>query len=137
MIGVGTNVLKALAAMLLLTAGLSVFITPWRAVRGRRADLALLRMLGSPPRRIAGLLLCEAWWLAALATALGLVLGHALSLLISRLLQLDHSILTAGWSWPPDLWVVPVLALCQAVLSALLPAREACNVSVFELLQPR
>ena len=59
MVGIGTDVLRAFAGVLLLTAGLSVFIALWSAVRERRADLALLRMLGAPPRKIAGLLLVE------------------------------------------------------------------------------
>jgi len=45
MLGLGTDVLRAFAAVLLLTAALSVFIALWSAVRERRGDLALLRML--------------------------------------------------------------------------------------------
>ena len=60
---------QALAGVLLLTAVLSVFIALWGAVRERRADLALLRMLGAPPGKVAGLLVCEALWLALLNCA--------------------------------------------------------------------
>lgn len=137
MIGVGTNVMKALASVLLLTAALSVFIALWSAVRERRADLALLRMLGAPPHRVAGLLLCEALWLALLASLLGLAAGQALVALMGWALQLEQSVLIGGLIWPAELAVVPVLALGVAVLSALLPAWEAYRVSVFELLQSR
>ena len=137
MIGVGTNVMKALSSVLLLTAALSVFIALWSAVRERRADLALLRMLGAPPRRVAGLLLCEALWLALVATLLGLGAGQALVVLMGWALQLEQSVLIGGLVWPAELAVVPVLALGVAVLSALLPAWEAYRVSVFELLQSR
>ncbi len=67
LLGIGIDVLRAFAAVLLLTAGLSVFIALWSAVRERQGDLALLRLLGAPPRRLAALLLCEAMWLASLA----------------------------------------------------------------------
>ena len=137
MVGVGIDVLRALAGVLLLTAGLSVFIALWSAVRERRADLALLRMLGAPPRKIAGLLLCEALWLALLATLLGLLLGQGLLALMAWMLQLDNSVLIGGMSWPIELMVVPVLALGVAFASALLPAWEAYRISVFELLQSR
>ena len=137
MIGVGTNVMKALASVLLLTAALSVFIALWSAVRERRADLVLLRMLGAPPHRVAGLLLCEALWLALLASLLGLAAGQALVALMGWALQLEQSVLIGGLIWPAELAVVPVLALGVAVLSALLPAWEAYRVSVFELLQSR
>ena len=137
MVGVGTDVLRALAGVLLLTAGLSVFIALWGAVRERRADLALLRMLGAPPARVAGLLLCEALWLALLATVLGVLAGQGLTALLAWTLQLEKSVLIGALSWPVELVSVPVLALGVALASALLPAWEAYRVSVFELLQSR
>jgi putative ABC transport system permease protein len=137
MVGVGTDVLRALAGVLLLTAGLSVFIALWGAVRERRADLALLRMLGAPPGKVAGLLLCEALWLALLATALGVLGGQGLTALLAWALQLEKSVLIGALSWPVELVSVPVLAFGVALASALLPAWEAYRVSVFELLQSR
>ena len=137
MLGVGTDVLKALSGVLLLTAGLSVFIALWSAVRERRADLALLRMLGAPPRKIAGLLLCEALWLALLACLLGLAAGQGLMALLALALQLDKSVLLGIFVWPMELVLVPVLALGVAWGASLLPAWEAYRVSVFELLQSK
>jgi putative ABC transport system permease protein len=137
MVGVGLEVLRALAGVLLLTAGLSVFIALWGAVRERRADLALLRMLGAPPRKVAGLLLCEALWLALLATVLGVLAGQGLTALLGWALQLEKSVLIGALSWPVELVSVPCLALGVALASALLPAWEAYRVSVFELLQSR
>jgi putative ABC transport system permease protein len=137
MVGIGTDVLRAFAGVLLLTAGLSVFIALWSAVRERRADLALLRMLGAPPRKIAGLLLTEALWLALLATVLGVLAGQGVTALMAWALQLEHSVLIGALSWPVELLVVPVLAFGVALLSSALPAWEAYRVSVFELLQSR
>jgi putative ABC transport system permease protein len=137
MIGVGTDVMRALAGVLLLTAGLSVFIALWSAVRERRADLALLRMLGAPPRKVAALLLCEALWLALLATLIGVLAGQELMAALAWFLQLDKSVLIGGLSWPVELWSVPALAVGVALLSALLPAYEAYRMSVSELLQSR
>ena len=135
MVGLGTDVLRAFAGVLLLTAGLSVFIALWSAVRERRADLALLRMLGAPPRKIAGLLLVEALWLAVLATVIGMLAGQGLMALLGWALQLEQSVLMGGITWPIELLAVPALALAVALASALLPAWEAFRVSGFELLQ--
>lgn len=137
MLGLGTDVLRAFAGVLLLTAGLSVFIALWSAVRERRADLALLRMLGAPPRKVAALLLSEALWLGLVAAVLGLLLGQACTAALAWLLQLDNSLLIGGVVWPVELWVVPALALGVSLLSALLPAIGAYRVSVLELLQSR
>jgi putative ABC transport system permease protein len=137
MLGLGTDVLRAFAGVLLLTAGLSVFIALWSAVRERKADLALLRMLGAPPAKVAALLLCEALWLGVLASVVGLLLGQAFTGALAWLLQLDNSLLIGGVLWPVQLWVVPCLALGVSLVSALLPTFAAYRVSVLELLQSR
>ena len=137
MLGLGTDVLRAFAGVLLLTAGLSVFIALWSSVRERRADLALLRMLGAAPRKVAVLLLCEAVWLALVASVLGLLLGQGFVTALAWFLQLNNTLLIGGLVWPVALLGVPALALSVSLLSALLPTWSAYRVSVLELLQHR
>ena len=137
LLGLGTDVLRAFAAVLLLTAALSVFIALWSAVRERRGDLALLRMLGASPAKVAALLLSEALWLGLLASILGLTLGQGFAAALGWFLQLDNSLLVGGLVWPTTLAVVPGLALLVSLGAALLPALGAYRVSVLELLQTR
>ena len=137
MLGIGTDVLQAFAAVLLLTAGVSVFVALWSAVRERRADLALLRMLGASPPKIAALLLGEALWLAILAAMIGVAGGQALTALIAWMLELDNSLLIGGMVWPVELLLVPALACGVSLAAAILPALGAYRVSVLELLQAR
>ena len=137
MVGVGTDVLRGFGAVLLLTAGLSVFIALWNAVRERRADLAMLRMLGASPQKIAGLVLCEALLLALMATAIGLAAGHALTGLIGQWLQAERSIALTGWIWLPTEWWVPALGCGVALFAALPPALGAYRLDVTTLLNSR
>ena len=71
LLGVGLDLLRALALLLLGVAGLSVFVALMHAVREREPDLAMLRMLGASPRRVAAVL----WLESALLALLGLLLG--------------------------------------------------------------
>ena len=137
MLGLGTDVLRAFAAMLLLTAALSVFIALWNAVRERRADLALLRMLGAPPARIATLLVTEGLWLGVLASVLGLLLGQLFMQALAHFLGLENSLMVGGMVWQLELLLVPALALGVSLLAALLPALGAYRSDVLELLQVR
>jgi len=134
MLGVGTRLLQGLGAVLLLVAGLSVFIALWGAVRERRADIAMLRMLGAPPRRVGLLLLCEALWLAALACVLALLLAQGLSLLAGGLWAQGQGLAIDQGQWPSRLVFVPALALGVALLAAALPAFSAYRVDVASLL---
>lgn len=137
MVGVGTDVLRGFGVVLLLTAGLSVFIALWNAVRERRADLAMLRMLGAPPARVAGLVLCEALLLAVLAIVLGLAAGHGLAHAVGAWLQSERSLVLTGAIWLPAEWGVVALGLVVATLAALLPAIGAYRLDVTALLQSR
>ena len=134
LLGVGADVLRAFGGVLLAVAALSVFIALWNAVRERRADLAMLRMLGAPPGRVAGLVLCEALWLASLASALGLLLGHALAHGLGWALQAQGLLPVTGWIWLPAEAGVPLLAAGVAALAALLPAVQAYRTDVADLL---
>lgn len=136
LVGVGSDLLRGFGAVLLAVASLSVFIALWHAVRERRADLAMLRMLGAPPRRVAALLLAEAWWLALLATVLGLLLGHGLTALLGWLVPSDQAMGLGGALLLADELWVPVWAFGVATLAALLPAWQAYRVDVAELLNP-
>lgn len=137
MLGVGSEVLRGVGAVLLLTAGLSVFIAFWTAVRERRADLAMLRMLGATPAKVASLLLCEALWLALLASLLGLAAGHGLTALVGYLLEAQRSLPMTGRIWvPAEAWV-PAAAVTVATLAALIPVISAYRVDVAQLLNTR
>ena len=137
MMSVGSDVLRGFGAVLLLTAGLSVFIALWNAVRERRFDLAMLRMLGASPGKLAALLLCEALWLALLASALGLLGGHLLTGLVGLLLQTEKSLPVSGWLLlGAEVWI-PLVAVLVAVLAALMPALGAYRADAGELLNTR
>jgi putative ABC transport system permease protein len=137
MLGVGSEVLRGVGAVLLFTAALSVFIAFWNAVRERRADLAMLRMLGATPAKVAALLLCEALWLAVLASVLGLAAGHGLTALVGYLLEAQRSLPVTGRIWvPAEAWI-PAAAVAVATLAALIPALSASRVDVAQLLNSR
>ena len=137
MLGLGTDVLRAFAGMLLLTAGLSVFIALWNAVRERRGDLALLRMLGAPASRISVLLMTEALWLALLSALCGLALGQGFVLGLGWALGLQSQLMATGLLWPNTLWAVPALATLVALCAAVLPVWQAYRSDVLQLLQSK
>lgn len=134
LLGVGADVLRALGGVLLAVATISVFIALWNAVRERRADLAMLRMLGAPPVRVGGLLLCEALWLALLASLLGVAAGHLLTAIVGQMLQAQNAMPVSGAVWLVQEWTVPLLAAAVACVAALLPTVQAYRVDVADLL---
>lgn len=137
MVGVGTQVLQAMAAVLLLTSAMGLFIALWSSVREREPDLAMLRMLGASPGRVAGLVVCEASWLALMASLMGLALGHGLTSLVGFMLEAQRSLSLSGWVLVPAEALAVLTVWLLALLAAGLPARVAYRVDVSQLLESR
>jgi len=130
LIGVGVDVLRAFALVLILSAGLSVFIALYNALNDRRYDLAVMRTLGASPRRLLLLLLFEGLLLAAAGAALGLLFGHVMAEGLGHVLKAAQQAEITGLAWVmEELWVV-ALALGTGIAAALLPAWRAYRTDI-------
>lgn len=129
-IGVGVDVLRGFALVLILSAALSVFIALYNALSERRYDLAIMRTLGASPAKLMMLMLSEGLLLAALGGALGIVLGHALAEVLGWMLREAQQIEITGWAWVDAEWGLIALALGVGVAAALLPAWRAYRTDI-------
>jgi putative ABC transport system permease protein len=133
--------LNVLALVALFTGGLLVFSTQALAVVQRRAQLALLRVLGMTGRQIRAGLLAEALLVGAIGALAGIALGHVGAELVIRHLGAD---LGAG-QFPglrPEVQVDPLglalfalLGLATAVAGSLAPTLEAARAPAAQALK--
>jgi putative ABC transport system permease protein len=134
MLGVGIEVLRAFGFVLVLTAGLSVFIALTNALEERRYDLAVMRMLGATRGKLMALLVVEGVALAAAGAVIGLALGHALTEVLGAALRAQQQVPVSGWTWDwSELWLV-ALALGVGAAAALVPAWRASRAEVAPVL---
>jgi putative ABC transport system permease protein len=121
-------------AVLVLVAGLSVFIALLNALEDRRYDLAVMRMLGASPARLMGLLLLEGAVLSLLGGIAGILLGHLLAEALGAALQAAQQPAVTGWAWQArELWLL-ALAVGVGLAAALLPAWRAYRAEVAPVL---
>ena len=133
-VGVGVEAMRAFAIVLIIAAGLSVFIALYTALEERRYDLAVMRTLGAAPGRLFGLLIMEGVVLAALGTLIGLALGHALAATLGAWLESQQQYPVTGLAWrAEELWLAAV-ALGVGLIAALLPAWRAYRTDVSRTL---
>jgi putative ABC transport system permease protein len=134
MIGVGADVLRVFGLVLVLVAGLSVFIALLNALEDRRYDLAVMRMLGASRAKLMGLLLLEGAVLSLLGGIAGILLGHVLAEALGAALQAAQQPAVTGWAWQArELWLL-ALAVGVGLAAALLPAWRAYRAEVAPVL---
>jgi putative ABC transport system permease protein len=134
MIGVGVEVLRAFALVLLAAAGLSIFIALYNAMEERRYDLAIMRMLGASPGKLMRLVLLEAVALALVGAALGLVLGHLAAEAVGAMLAAEQQGRITGAIWlGTELWLV-ALAAGVGLVAGLVPAWRAYRTDIAHTL---
>ena len=125
LLGFGVTAMKLFAAIMLLCAGLGIFIGLTNALDDRRADLALLRLLGASRGTVFLTILIQGFALGMAGVILGLALGHAGTAWLGQTLSQVRGLGFTGWTWIAQEWAVAGGALLLALLAACLPAARA------------
>ncbi|MFT6518007.1 MAG: putative ABC transport system permease protein [Candidatus Azotimanducaceae bacterium] len=129
-IGVGLNWLNAFAAILVLSAALSIVAALYASLRARRQGLAVLRCLGATRWELFYLLYIEGMVLTVAGTFFGLLLAHAGLTLLGIVLGAGQGLAFSGWMWASGESVLVVGMLLVGVFTAFLPAVQAYRTNV-------
>lgn len=134
LVGVGLDVVRAFGFVFILIAALSMFVGLYNALEARRFDLAILRTLGATRGQVFRTILVEGLVVAALGTALGLLLGHGVTEALGAWLKQKNQLELTGFTWLPAEFGLLGLALLVGGLSALVPAWRAYRSDIAETL---
>lgn len=132
-LGIGFSALKAIALLILVVSGLSVFISLYSALRERRYELSLLRALGAGRMRVLGLLLWEGLLQAAAGALAGLLISRAALWLLQETASRYYTPLNPWDFQPGELWLL-LAVLGIGLLAALGPALQAYRLNIHRSL---
>ncbi len=136
LLGVGLDSLAILAYIIMLIAGLSVFISLYNALKDRKYDLAIMRSMGASQTKLFGLVLVEGLVITLIGGIVGLLLGHGALYLIGQQTTESADFIEAFNIRVQEL--VLILAACLlGILAAIIPAIKAYKTSISTILADR
>ena len=133
-LGIGFKAAKWLAWLVMLVAGISMFISLYNSLKERKYELALMRSLGASRQKVFWMVMLEGF----LLTGIGLVLGF----LVARLgLWVASGRMADGYHYQLAIWKLTYSELYVAIgvmfltfLAALLPSVEAWKTNISRTL---
>ena len=128
--------LQALAYMVAVVAGASVFSAVYSSMSARKRDLAILRALGAHRRFLILAVLGESASIGILGCALGFGLYALISSTVQEILRTRVGVLLEPWAWNPVLVWGPLLMVGVSLVAGAIPAWRAYRLTVAEGLSP-
>jgi len=128
--GVGTDVIRAFALLLIAASALGLFVALTQALDERRYDIAIMRALGASRTTVVAVLMIESLLLCGFGLALGLALAHGLAANIGAWLPAAAPLAAGASAFRAEEWAVAALALGVGIMATLVPAWRAYRLDV-------
>ena len=133
-IGVGLEALQIFAVLVIFIAALSIFIALFNALKERRYDLAIMRMLGASKDKLLVLIISEGLILVVLGTLIGMIFGHLALQFIQQAVQKSQHIRLDGVPFIKNELYILLAAPLLGFIAAILPALTAYRIDISKTL---
>ena len=134
LVGVGLDAVRAFAVLLMLTAGLSIFVALLTALKEREGDMAMLRVIGASRAAIIGQVASEGLILASAGATLGLLLGHGVIGMAAASIEQLRALGLNALTFHPGEALIVASALGIGLIAALIPALRVLKTDIAETL---
>tara|TARA_R110000796_G_scaffold9557_1_gene32470 strand:- start:28334 stop:29590 length:1257 start_codon:yes stop_codon:yes gene_type:complete len=134
LMGIGVNMIKSFAYIIIVIAGLSIFISLYNALKDRKYDLAIMRSLGASKTKLFVHVIFEGIIITTIGGALGFVLGHGLVEFLTGLYEKSEAIGISGMVLVKGEFYVLLISVGVGVLASILPAFNAYRTDISKVL---
>lgn len=133
LLGVGIDSLEILAYVIMIIAGLSVFISLYNALKDRKYDLAIMRTMGASKIKLFSMLIVEGLVITSIGGLIGLAMGHLGLYFISTQTGQSADIIQAFKIYSKE-WLILLIACLIGVVASVIPAIKAYNTTISTIL---
>ena len=133
-LGVGVNIIKGFATILIFISALSIFIALYNSLKERKYDLAIMRSMGASKSKIFFSVLLEGSLMTFLGTCFGLALAHGVLFLLPFFMDEAQKSGIRGGVFYPEEGMILAASLLLGIVCALLPAWQAYRTDISKVL---
>ena len=133
-LGVGMEVLRGFAFVLIFISGLSIFIALYNSLKERQYDLAIMRSMGASRGKLFVSVIMEGSTLTVWGSLLGLALGHGVLWLFTMVVtESQKADVTAAVVYTSEIYMV-LGSILLGILCSLIPALQAYRTDIHKVL---
>src|SRR5690606_7163932 len=134
LLGVGIETLRALAILIMLIAGVSVFVSLYNSLKERKYEMALLLSMGATRTKLFFLLLFEGLLLALIGFIAGIGLSRLGLWTFSKTAERDFHYSFRDFSILPEEMYLLVAAIIIGILAAAIPSLGIYRINISKSL---
>lgn len=132
---VGIATLRGIALAIVIISAISVFFSLYNSLRGRKYELALMRIMGAGRESLLLLILLEGFLLAVLGGIIGLIVSRAGMMILSGMAEEAYRYEFDWLKFLPQEGVLFIGTLLVGLLAALIPAISAYKTDISQTLR--
>lgn len=134
LMGVGIDTLRAIALIIILIAGVSVFISLYNSLKERKYEMALMLSMGATRTKLFVMLLLEGIMLALVGYGAGILFSRIGLWIFSRAAESDYHYSFANFSLlPEEIWLLGG-AILIGILAAAIPSLGIYRINLSRTL---
>lgn len=133
-LGIGIEIANVLSYILITIALLSILISIYNALKERKYDLAIMRILGASKQKLLFMVIFEGFLITFLGIVVGLILGHIGLEIVVQVFDKNIHFKLTGFFWVTEEWWLIGIMLIISVFSSLLPALQVYRIDVIKTL---
>lgn len=134
LMGVGIDTLRAIALIIILIAGVSVFISLYNSLKERKYEMALMLSMGATRTKLFVMLLLEGIMLALVGYGAGILFSRIGLWIFSRAAESDYHYSFANFGLlPEEIWLLGG-AILIGILAATIPSLGIYRINLSRTL---
>lgn len=127
-------IIQAIGIIIMLLAGISVFLSLLQKLQRRKYEIALLQSIGYSKWYVSSLLIYEAFLLAIFGYVIGFILSRIILFLLESSIAQQYGLNVFSLGWMEGEYLIFLITLLTGIISAIIPAWYSVRTSISKTL---